>query len=587
MKKISVLFISLMLILLVSCTSSSDLSTKTFYLTFNPNGGELPMDEASIWQVQGGSLVNLPEPIKEGKTFTGWIGTHGLVLNPNNYLVTSDETFTAAYDSYDITYLGRDGSIIEVKTINANDSYTKNDKVLPNEVTEEEYYSFIGWGDEDIPSKINKDYTVASIWQSEGYEKTTLFLESWLLGKDDYEFDIYIRDTLITTTFPDNYEMACLAFGLAFSSSYISVMDDFYQGLAFDNIYYSPDYYLVPTTKTCCFTFGHKKLDSGIDLINVTIPGSYPDIEWVNNFEIGSEGLASGYLYQANRIKTQLETYLTNYEASNVLLLINGYSRGGGIAQILSYLLNSDASFVLPPEKHQTITFESPRPVDFISDDVTNCINYYMDGDIVASVSPKEFGLYHYGIERPVTADPSTFTNLVDPEITLPEFNPNKGLYETQSEYLDYFWSIVTSNQYEDEIGLNSREAYYTYNQDMVSYFIGLYADASYRTISKLESSITSMGVEEIKKTFMDVNKLKNFIYPILEADIYLDIDEAELTSYLAQVVKIVKDGPGARLATTIFLNSNNIIRCGIYHFPEIIFGYLYYSYLEECGYLK
>ena len=584
MKQLKNLLLFLTILLLCSCFGENQLQKQTFHLYFDPNGGEMPMDESNIWTIQGGETICLPTPIKEGKTFTGWNSSHGHVLNPYQYLVTSDETFTAIYNAYDVIYLNRDHSIYEIKTFDSTEPFTRNEKVLPSEVTTDAYYRFTGWADEDIPNKLSQDYLVSSNWERKSYDQATFSLEAWLADSDDYDYNVYLKeDTLIG----DNYETAYLAMCLAFAANYRSDINELYRELLFDNYYYSPDYYVASTPTTSSYTLAHKRLASGLDLINISIQGSYPTIEWVNNFTIGESGPATGYLYHANRIKNTLYSYLESYEASNVIVLINGYSRGGGIAQVLSYLLNSDVDCPLNNNQHLTITLEAPRPIDISSSEVVNCINYYMNGDIVASVSPYQLGLYHYGIERAISDNPEAFIGLVDDSIIIPKFSPNPEVYTTQDEYLDFIWSILTSNEYDEAVGFCSREAYCAYSEETLNYFVKLDAYASYRTITRIESTITNMGIEEIKRTLIDGAKLKDLLYPILSSDARLDIDEAKLTQTLNQFAKFMKEGPGIRLLTMFVLNPDNIRRCVVYHYPELIFAYIYSKYLEETNYIN
>ena len=577
----------LMLILISSCLcliSCGKQETKICHLSFLPNGGTL---EQTQLDVPFGTHIELPIPTKENKTFTRWRGSHGIVLDAKNYLVTSDEAFTAIYDSFDITYLDRSGSVAEVRTFKEGEAYLPNSTRLADEVTSEAYYLFKGWNEEQIKSTIEEDYVVSSLWEADNYLKTTFYLESWLVGDNDYEFDLYFRDHLISDKLVDNFETIYLAFSLAFASTYYSDINKIYHDLAFDDLYYAPDYFSASTKESESFSFAHKRLSSGIDLINVTMQGSYPTIEWANNFDIGAEGQFSGYLKHARRIKEALTSYLAKYENSNVRLLINGYSRGGGIAQVLSYLLDSDEEFLIKADQRLTLTFEAPRPVDFISRDVENCINYFMAGDIVASVAPSAYGLYHYGIEKPIYDDASIYIGVVDPNITIPKFNPNEGLYQTQAEYLDYIWSVATSNEYDEDIGLSSRNAFYIYTQELITYFLEIFVDSSYSTYNKLLNKFSNMSINDLKKTVTDAALLKEAVYPILASDSNLSINEAELTAYLSQLAKIMKDGPGMRLIMMFYLNSNNIKRSVIYHYPEIVFSYLYSQYLTETPYIQ
>lgn len=582
MKKVLLsLLLIVFLLYLFSCTEESEVIC---HLSFLSNGGTI---ETTSMDVAFGTTITLPTPVKENKTFTGWIGNGGLVLNPNAYLVTSNEEFIARYDSYDVTYLGLDGEVVAKKSFNEGETYICNDTILANIVTDTTYYQFTGWDETHIVDKIEQDYTVNSKWTTESYTHTVFSLEPWLNeDSDDYDFDLYLKDSMFSDGIKEDYETIFFAMCSAFTNYGKVSMTNFFTDLGFDNIYLSNDYYVASTADTHSFAFAHKELSNGTHFINVSIQGVYSDIEWINNFEIGATGIASGYLKNATRMQEALYEYLEIYETDKVLIIIDGYSRGGGVAQVLSYLLNHDEDCPISSNQHKTFTFEAPRPIDS-EVEVTNCHNYYMDGDIVASVSPAQFGLYHYGINHPVSVAIEDYVKILDSGISVPKFVSNPGLYETQPEYLDYIWGIVTSTDYPESVGLLNRELFATYWQPTICYFLEIYAKASYSTISKIENVFTSKSLEELKRIIQDGAKLKEALYPILDSDYRLTIDEDELTSCLNQVAVLMKDGPGTRLVTSFFLNSANIKRCIIYHYPELIISYISYMYNSQNPVVK
>ncbi len=155
------------------------------------------------------------------------------------------------------------------------------------------------------------------------------------------------------------------------------------------------------------FIMANKKLkysdgkESGKILVPIAIRGYGYDLEWINNFIVGTEGEAEGFSTATSKVYKDIKAYIENYnlteeiKAGNVLFWVVGYSRGGAIANLLAKRLVDDYG----TGSVCAYTLESPMP-GVLSDNsakydcIHNLVNY---GDLVTKLVPSNMGFTRYG----------------------------------------------------------------------------------------------------------------------------------------------------------------------------------------------
>lgn len=75
-------------------------------------------------------------------------------------------------------------------------------------------------------------------------------------------------------------------------------------------------------------------------IVALVIRGDAYDGEWASNFLAGTEGDASGFSKAASVVSERLTAYLDDYAISDAIIWVSGYSRGGGIANLIGRYLN-------------------------------------------------------------------------------------------------------------------------------------------------------------------------------------------------------------------------------------------------------
>ena len=141
-------------------------------------------------------------------------------------------------------------------------------------------------------------------------------------------------------------------------------------------------------------------------LVAVAIRGSDYAGEWANNVTAGTDGDASGFAAAAAKVAQRIQTYLSDNDIAKAKIWVVGYSRAGGIANLVGKAMNEDpGAFCTTAEDIYVYTYEAPR----CSEDDTlykNIHNIFDVNDLVPHFYPESWGLHLNGIEEKI-GDPS------------------------------------------------------------------------------------------------------------------------------------------------------------------------------------
>lgn len=345
-------------------------------------------------------------------------------------------------------------------------------------------------------------------------------------AKINYKDDDFDQDA---TTYSDKIKM--LSFGSAIVSKDEETAQAFFETMGYDNFSATlPE----PTTDTIGFTLAHKSF-ANYDLVALSIRGLDYVQEWTNNLLVGKEGNHNGFQARADEIKVELQTYLGSYTTKPVKLWISGYSRGGGVANLL-------ASDLLKNGFNQSnlyvYTFEAPRGLTLENaPEYPNVFNLVNSADPVARIAPAEYGLYRCGkdIITDEGKDVEEALRELDPGLTLPAFTPSAGVFENDKQFTDFILSTLLEDTGDANTTLNIRESFVDNYQADIGYFIGFYFSLDQSTVDKLATALKNAGAT----LFDSEDNIYNTIKPILDED-GVTYDDAKLHSSCSKVYKLL-----------------------------------------------
>lgn len=143
-----------------------------------------------------------------------------------------------------------------------------------------------------------------------------------------------------------------------------------------------------------------------VPLIAVVIRGNDYAGEWASNVLAGAQGDASGFAAAADKVSGRIQAYLAENNIEKAKIWVCGYSRAGGVANLVGKAMNEDpASFGTTADDIYVYTFEAPR---CSADDTVypNIHNIFDVNDLVPHFYPESWGLYLNGIQEKI-GDPA------------------------------------------------------------------------------------------------------------------------------------------------------------------------------------
>lgn len=199
------------------------------------------------------------------------------------------------------------------------------------------------------------------------------------------------------------------------------------------------------------FNFNHRKINLGnryAEIINISVGATGGNFEWASNFDFGAETQDykdatgehpdwkhkedhKGLDVAANRLLSAYNSYYSKYvdNSSDVdkIILINGHSRGGGIANLLGKHFEDISKS--QNMKSFTYTFASPNTTSISLNNANNTIFNIINLDDLVSQFPGYIsGFYKYGkdIDLSVFEDESINNT------------PMKTIFKNKSGYGEY-----------------------------------------------------------------------------------------------------------------------------------------------------
>lgn len=421
----------IIMLLLSGCNTDNT----TYSVTLDPNGGSVTSTALTF---KKGESIELPTPSKENKSFLGWYTgwTENDVLVDSSTKIEKDYKLIAKWDKYDLTYIDGNDNVIAIDSVNPGSVATKTTKKGKKLPTPEKWYTFSDWVF-DYSTVINQDYKIYGSYTDEdivlGKTKHTLMIADKSL---DYYYAIR-KSSLSKTSDELRKDLTCYAFGLSMANSSKDSIREYFSIGGFDNIYTSPVYDTHHTKDSVAYAFAHNNVD-GQNIIAISIKGLNYGAEWANNFDIGETGDHKGFYSRGTEVYNAFMNYVSehSFDLSSSKVILSGYSRAGGIANVMGYLMNNAKDEHEQPiftnDNLFAYTFEAPTCLETSKcQQYDNVVNYYNSADLIVKIPPEEYGLGKCGTSIDI------HTNNVD--VLLNDFDSSLSLpsYISSTEYPD------------------------------------------------------------------------------------------------------------------------------------------------------
>ena len=405
-------------------------------------------------------------------------------------------------------------------------------------------------------------------------ENTVTFnLPSMSDGAKEGGYDItipYSDDYFKTSAKVYHKDLSMLSFGASMTTGKKDDASKFFTDIGYGNFVASSCYETGTTENTVGYVLAQKTIGDN-DVVALNICGLDYGMEWANNTKIGSEGNHAGFEARVNEIYTTLESYITEYASKEVKLWISGYSRGGGIANLLADKLLKENSFNVSAENMYVYTFEAPRGVDKENasnwENVHNIIN---SADLITYIAPDQYGLARCGQDIDIYNSAVTdLMKIFDSNIDVPEFAPLSSNYSTDQEKATFFLSTLLKEG-EEESSMATRELFVKNYQDDIGYALVIVFGISDDCKNEIIDAVKAKKASEIMDLLKDDN-LYNFIKPFLDKYSF-EYDDTKLKSACRTIQKGV-NGPLQSIVLFAFFDTTKALpRAIAMHYTDTVY---------------
>lgn len=314
-------------------------------------------------------------------------------------------------------------------------SDTMNENFIPNITTETESFAF------DWKELFEKD--------TNKYDKTVAKLSSLLAAdsNDWIKFDLNGDKNSVKKPLPTQ----------------LGAKD-------YSRVWLEASSYEVDVNDLVLFNMSHfdfKDNNKDKQVFMISLAGTANGHEWASNFDFGFNGPMyiygkdnhaewtnrhhhKGFDIASNRTLSIFNNYINSFkiDSSEVTLLINGYSRGAAVANLLGKYYQ-DSSY-----KNFTYTFESPNTVDedyALTKEYKNIFNIINTDDLIPCVPTNNMGFTRYGTDISVRIQdykdeynwkyyPREYNAVDTPKLVelLDEFGDREDIYTINEEFNKY-----------------------------------------------------------------------------------------------------------------------------------------------------
>ena len=413
--------------------------------------------------------------------------------------------------------------------------------------------------------------TTTSVNPSQTSGQVTFEMQG-VLGTNSHQITVDWNDNCFkesATTLNDDLKM--LSFASSMVSHSTSTAGSFFGTIGFSNLQGS---FGTPNAETMGYILASKTI-ADFEVVALSIRGLNYGAEWSNNLKVGQSGDHAGFAERADEMYGILKEYLKSYSDKNVKLWISGYSRAGGIANVLASKLMKGTEIVANENNLFVYTFEAPRGLSQENAVAyNNVFNFVNSFDLVAQIAPEAYGLYRCGKDIIINENknPDELLAAFDPNLALPAFRPNETYYPTEQDFSKYILNELLKDTEEAETNLNTRDAFYQNYQGAIAHFMALYFSLPTLTANKIKSGLQSMSAYEIFVMLSDNDGLYKFIKAILDED-SIPYEESQLQPTCYSLTLLVR--AKITLVYNIYSDENgksNLSRTLMMHTPDLVY---------------
>ena len=412
---------------------------------------------------------------------------------------------------------------------------------------------------------INKgDITINALWGDSKLLKRTI---KSTLSEQDYEYTfIYKPSSLLK--YEIDKDLTFISFASSMMSADETSIKDFYNELAFQHV--ETYNYDVVDPDNVAFALAHKKVGNRT-VVSVAIRSGNYGVEWANNFTVGSMGNHKGFYTSATKVAEQIEKYVKDksINKNTARIWINGYSRGGGVANVLAHKLTKEGNYL--EEQILAYTFEAPRGVykgNYL--DQFFVYNFFNSADIVSAIAPIEYELKREGIDLNIYKDNVDELYKEIYGVDLPTFISSSH-YSNDNELLDFVCQTLLQDL-GDKKDMHDRDSYVANFEAPITYLFKLYYSLPSKVIRKIKLDLQEMTGMELM-SYLREDGPYDFLSPIFDS-YKISYDKDELKNETNKIIDFVING-GGELVAAIATSEISLERFIDMHMPEVTYSLL------------
>jgi len=368
-----------------------------------------------------------------------------------------------------------------------------------------------------------------------------------------------------------NKDLAMLSYVAASSSMSKASCESFYKSMGFSNL--EPEGWdTEPTADSVAYMLASKKIDDSV-LIAITVRGFNYLSEWANNLTVGKTGDHAGFSMEADKIITSLEEYIDSYitNPEKIKIWIMGYSRGGGISDVVAHKILS--SEIVQEENLYAYTFEAPASLAY--EYKHNCVHDIRNSaDLIPYIPPAQWGLYHAGVETDIYSDNLRSYLIKDLDLKdgdFPTFKPNTD-QKTPSAFNEYLITTITSVDW-----FSNRGQYVDNVQTPVTEFIPMLMAGQQKGLKVLSNYFSGMSELDLVAFYTGcaADSGEDYAYtefkPLFD-DAGVEYDDSKLHDVSLFIHNVAKDPYTLAILLVAWLNKDNETYVVMSHYPEVTY---------------
>ena len=207
--------------------------------------------------------------------------------------------------------------------------------------------------------------------------------------------------------------LALMSFVAAANSGQKKHMEKYHKEISFAPFYYSTIYDTGSGEDTYGIYLANRAIDD-FQVISLSFRSYDYTLEWVSNVTLGETGNHEGFEDASNKALEEFTTQIkAKFPNSKLKLWINGFSRGGALANMFTTKLLNGNDLGFTTDNVYCYTFEAPAGLtEENRKDYPNIFNCTNKADIVVNVPPAQYGLYRSGIDIELLKDDTDFDTL-------------------------------------------------------------------------------------------------------------------------------------------------------------------------------